>query len=163
MIIDLKNINNEEKVAITHQYDSRQEELEFDDFHYTQPILLNASVFLQINSLQVSGTLTSECVVACSRCLKEETIKINENFDLFFDVEGKQEIDITPEIREYLIFLHEQKYLCSPTCKGICLLCGEDQNIKECSCATNAKNQSEHSNKSFAKLKDMLNERKKEK
>ena len=91
-----------------------------------------------------------------SRCVAPYNIGINEQFDFIFDIKGKQSIDITNDVRDQLIFLHPQKYLCSEHCKGLCPQCGVNLNTGTCTCAQ------KNENKAFAKLKDMLKEKEKE-
>jgi len=163
MIINLNKIKDEQEIAINHQYDPANEQLEFDDCHYAEPITLSGSATRQVSSLHVKGNLDSTCVVTCSRCLSEHSVKVHETFELFFDVTNKHEIDITPEVREQMIFLHPQQYLCDAECKGMCPICGTNKNEKECSCSQSNKEEVEEKDSTFAKLKEMLNDREKEK
>lgn len=163
MIIDLKKIKDEQEVAITHTYDSEEEQLEFDDCHYVQPVTFTGTALRQVYSLHVTGTLDSTCVVVCSRCLAEKQVTVHEPVDLYFDIARKHEIDITPEVREQLIFLHQQQYLCSPECKGICPMCGVNRNNSSCSCEGRDAELEAHTDTTFANLKKMLNDREKEK
>jgi len=163
MIINLNKIKDEQEIAIDHQYDPQNEQLEFDDCHYAEPITFSGSATRQLNSLHVKGNLDSTSVVMCSRCLSENSVKIHEEIDLFFDITNKHEIDITPEVREQLILLHPQQYLCDQQCKGICPICGVNKNENECSCSLMSPEEVEKKNSTFLKLKEMLNDREKEK
>jgi uncharacterized protein len=100
--------------------------------------------------------------------LKELENPIDEEFDLYYDVTNKHELDITDDIREQLIFLHQQKYLCSDNCKGICPHCGKDRNSQPCDCEDSAGIE-EHTRvpaKGFEQLNELkkkLHDREKEK
>jgi uncharacterized protein len=167
MIIDLKKIKDEQEIRLSHEYNPHRQELDFDDFYYTVPVKLEGSAYRQNESLEVKGHLTSTCRIICSRCLKEFNSDINEGFDLYFDITNKHEIDITDDIRELLIFLHSQQYLCSDKCKGICPGCGADLNKEPCACTDNKTGVSEEGLQShlseLKKLKDKLNDIEKEK
>jgi len=59
-------------------------------------------------------------------------------------------IDFTPVLREYALLEVPIKALCKPDCKGLCIECGQDLNVKDCG-------HSQHGEDSpFAALKDLL-------
>ncbi len=156
MIIDLRKIKDEEEVPLYHQYDPKCEELEFDDCHYSEKLIFEGKAYRSSDALKVEGRLTSKCKVNCSRCLSPLNINIDEKFDFVFDIKGKHHIDITGDVRDHLIFLHPQQYLCSNECKGLCPHCGMNLNKGTCNCSeikTGSK---------FNKLKELFNEKNKE-
>uniref|UniRef100_A0A0E0K7B5 Uncharacterized protein n=1 Tax=Oryza punctata TaxID=4537 RepID=A0A0E0K7B5_ORYPU len=49
---------------------------------------------------------------------------------------GEKEIDISKHVRDIIHLEITLEALCSPTCKGLCLGCGENLNTSSCSCNT---------------------------
>jgi len=158
MNIDLKNINDDEEIALAHDYDAIKEELEYDDCHYMKPIHLAGIGIKQDEVFVLKGQITSECEVSCSRCLNRFVFTIDDSVDFIFDIKGKMNINITNDIREQVIFLHNQKYLCKSDCAGICSHCGQDLNKNACSCDGTM-----HDESKFAELKKFLKKEEKEK
>ena len=156
MRIDLTKIKDEEEVPLSHQYDPKREDLEFDDCHYMKKLMLEGSARRESDTLMVRGRLTSTCEIVCSRCLAPNTVDINETVDLLFDIKGKKYLDITSDVRDHLIFLHPQKYLCNEGCKGLCPHCGINLNTGHCTCSEKG-----DTNK-FSQLKEWFHDKQKE-
>ena len=155
MIIELNKINEDEEIALRHTYNAVREELEFDDCRYIEPISLTGVGIKQKETFTLHANIASACVVVCSRCLKKFTCTIHESLERIFDIKGKKRLDITNDVRETIIFLHDQQYLCTPDCKGICVQCGTNLNTGSCSCTERVS-----SNTTFAALKNLLNKKK---
>ncbi len=107
----------------------------------------------------VKGSLISDVMLQCSRCLKdfsmrtlinvdvmyhpveelieEETYEIKTN-ELDMDFYSGEELDIMNLINEQIVLNIPMKPLCSETCKGICINCGTDLNEDICKCRTSA-------------------------
>ncbi|MBU1862529.1 MAG: DUF177 domain-containing protein [Candidatus Omnitrophica bacterium] len=158
MIIDLTHIKDEEEISLAHEYDPKHEELEFVDYRYTTGITLEGTALRQNDSVSVTGVIKWTCVITCSRCVKEFNSSVDEHFDFSYDVYDKKQIDITNDVREQVIFLHEQQYLCRPDCKGLCPTCGNNLNTGQCTCSHN-----EIRENKFSQLKEILHDKKKEK
>jgi uncharacterized protein len=46
-----------------------------------------------------------------------------------------QTIDLAPAIREQVLLAAPPSPLCSEGCKGLCAVCGQDKNLRDCGCA----------------------------
>jgi uncharacterized protein len=80
----------------------------------------------------------------CGRCLEPFKLKLHTNFESIFTFENRplsDEEEVIPEsgnidfeelIREYLMLEIPFKPICKPDCKGLCSLCGENLNEKDC-------------------------------
>ena len=62
----------------------------------------------------------------------EETDSINVSY-LIRDAD---KIDITADVREFVLLSIPMKKLCKEKCKGLCYKCGKDLNKEQCSCNT---------------------------
>lgn len=80
----------------------------------------------------------------CVRCLTETIVPLQTEFDELyaFTVRSVSEsglilpedghIDLEPLIREYLTLEIPIQPLCKPDCKGLCVECGENLNVRMC-------------------------------
>jgi uncharacterized protein len=161
MIIDLTNVKDEEEIALHYEIEPSAYDLEFDDFHYTKKIVLEGMAKRLQDSLMVDGRLKSACEIYCSRCLKPLAKDIDEPLNVFIDIKGKQSVDLTDNVRENLVFLHDYQYLCCDACKGLCPQCGINLNDEQCTCSKKKKEPEPHS--SFAQLKTLMQAKKKKK
>lgn len=101
--------------------------------------------------VDVSGTLSVELDMSCSRCLKplkrEVDIEFEESFkhsdtpvtklqdeeeELRYVTEDS--VDLTPYIEESFVLNLPFVAVCSDSCKGLCANCGVDLNERECDC-----------------------------
>ena len=107
--------------------------------------------------------------LTCDRCLKEFNQDINiekderqyylhkpeiieDPNDVFLvDVE-KQEVDLTEPLRQEIILHFPQLPVCYQRCKGICPICGVDENTKQCDCTEELPEE----NKALSALKSLI-------
>ena len=99
------------------------------------------------------GIIEGKISTQCSRCLKEIESEFSEEFYETLSTTAK-EIDIMNIIQQTLARANEIQYLCSSECKGLCFICGENQNIKKCKCE-------EKKQSPFAVLKDKFDKKNK--
>ena len=157
MIIKIYELVSGKPESISTEYDPLKENLHFADCFYTKNIKFEGVIALEDEILTLRGTLFAECRMTCARCLKEEIISLDKVVDLFYDIDGKSELDATGDILEILVFEHEQKYLCKDDCKGLCPNCGINLNVGNCDCQQNIPNEQ------MLKLKKLFNDKEKEK
>ena len=112
--------------------------------------------------LILQGDFSAETTLSCVRCLAEFNHNLEWNFtELYaFDKRSVTEsglilpedahIDLAPLVREYAILEIPISPLHGPNCKGLCPVCGQNLNEKDCG------HRSEHTDSPFAKLKDLL-------
>jgi uncharacterized protein len=104
----------------------------------------------------VRGALIADVKLQCSRCLKDfwselaipvdvvyhpvEELKEEDKHEikveeLDMDFYSGEEMDLLALVREQVVLNLPMKPLCADLCKGICLKCGTDLNLGECSCS----------------------------
>ncbi|MEK7309098.1 MAG: DUF177 domain-containing protein [Nitrospirota bacterium] len=123
-------------------------------------VLFRASKFG--NKVLVTGKITSEAELVCSRCLNNFPYPLEINFNTeyvpYFKFTGEDakrpedeheltkdeldvsfyqgdEINIEGLIKEHLILAVPMKPLCKSDCRGLCLKCGENLNEISCDCS----------------------------
>jgi uncharacterized protein len=92
--------------------------------------------------------LTGECsaltVVECVRCLKSFSHPLKWTMSEVYAFSEKStsesgltlpedfQIDLAPLIREYALLEIPMKPVCRPGCLGLCPVCGQDLNVRDC-------------------------------
>ena len=91
----------------------------------------------------------------CDRCLETVTLPIKSNFDLVYvpasaaAIGGEEKIDpagvevgyyedgrvaLNDVLLEVVLLALPMQLVCKEECKGICPICGQNRNQRECSC-----------------------------
>ena len=90
---------------------------------------------------ELSGDVQAQCV----RCLTESSMPVATKFEeLFYFPERTQEetdqlvpmdgyIDLADIFSDYLLLEIPINHLCKPDCKGVCVECGQNLNLADCS------------------------------
>jgi uncharacterized protein len=94
--------------------------------------------------LVVQGEFSGETTLECVRCLKEFRQTLHGEWTELYAFTKKSvsesgllmpedgHIDFAPVLREYALLEVPIKALCKPDCKGLCIECGQDLNVKDC-------------------------------
>ena len=125
-------------------YDPRELDLEFVDLHYLGKVDLKGVAERIKQTVTFRGILTSQIEQVCGRCLERVPRAVSTPFDFTYDVQGRETIDATNDLRDLLILGHPDRFLCSMNCRGICPQCGANLNRETCHCQ-NQQNQKEAS------------------
>lgn len=107
--------------------------------------------YLPGRTIKVTGTMKTEMVMACSRCLNDTTYYLDMEFNEQFTQNAKEaddedneddllfnesdSIDLRPYIEENVLLQLPFIPLCSDDCKGLCPVCGTNQNEQQCGCS----------------------------
>lgn len=113
--------------------------------------LLNRS----LGEIRVNGDLRVEMEGICDRCAEAATYSVENRFDLIYVPSkeaasaGEEEIDqagievgyydgngleLNDVLREVVVLALPMRVVCSEDCKGICPVCGENRNQRDCGC-----------------------------
>lgn len=113
--------------------------------------LLNHS----LGEIRLQGNLQVTVDAACDRCLEPVSLAIRSPFDLVYMPAsvaaegGEDEIDeaavevgyyegsglqLNDVLREVVLLALPMQLVCGEDCKGICPVCGQNRNQRECSC-----------------------------
>ena len=126
--------------------------------------LLNHS----LGEIRVQGDLNVTMEAICDRCLETAKFPIQNRFDLVYmpvkEANGRAEDEIDQDgievgyydgnglalndiLREVVLLALPMQLICADTCKGICPLCGQNRNQRDCGC------QAEPADDRWSKLK----------
>lgn len=134
MILDVARYKNDLIVPVRCEYSGSELDLESQDVKYLSPIAMSGEVERVEEALLFRGKLSSRLEMICMRCAEAVEKDFAESFDLYFEIEGRENIDATDDIREAVILSYPEKFLCSEDCKGLCHRCGRNLNTESCSC-----------------------------
>lgn len=116
--------------------------------------LLNHSV----GEIRIQGKLEVTVQAVCDRCLETAAFPIDNRFDLVYmpaaeSRGGEDEIDragievgfyegnglaLNDILREVVLLALPMQLICDEACKGICPVCGQNRNQRDCGCQTEA-------------------------
>ncbi len=125
------------RIPVGGEYLAKEIDVEFPDFEYLSPVRVQGYAEKTMNVLRIDGQLTATIQQTCGRCVKKVPQEIREDFNWIFEIQGREEIDAIPNIREILIFDRPLVFLCKKDCLGLCPQCGKDLNEGPCQCNSN--------------------------
>lgn len=135
--------------------------IEYLDPKLRQTSVLKAAGIVELvtgalGEIRVKGHLSVRMEADCDRCLEPAPLPIDSDFALYYRPveigyqeetaldEGEAEMgfydsdgfELNDVLREYVLLALPMQRLCTADCKGICPVCGQNRNQKECGCRT---------------------------
>lgn len=110
-----------------------------------------------LGEIRLHGKLSVTVEGLCDRCLEQAAIVIDNDFDLVYlpVAEGRQGgddevektalevgyyegegVELNDVFREVVLLSLPMRVFCQDACKGICPVCGQNRNHKDCDCAS---------------------------
>lgn len=132
-----------EEVGYSHEIPFELEKVKLEDLEL-QDLTGTVTIGRTPQGLIVQGNFSAQTKVECVRCLNEFTIPLTWEFTELYAFTKKSlsesellvpddaHIDLAPLIREYALLEIPIKPLHDPECKGLCIECGQDLNVKDC-------------------------------
>jgi uncharacterized protein len=136
-------------------YTLKNADVSFDGLSFEDGLTINVNITKNdLNTVIVSGHMQGNILTACSRCLIDIKQPVDSDFaaifknksamnqdDLDSDVRPytSNTIDLFDYFRETLILEIPLKPLCREKCKGICPVCGKNNNKEKCNCSKKIK------------------------
>ena len=151
-----------EEVGYSHEIPFEFDKVKLDDLEL-QNFEGSAQIGRTPQGLVVQGNFSADTKLECVRCLREFNSPLTWEFTELYAFNKKSvsesellvpddaHIDLAPLIREYALLEIPIKPLHDPECKGLCIECGQDLNLKDCG------HSRESDDSPFATLKDLLN------
>jgi uncharacterized protein len=152
-----------EEVGYSHEIPFEFEKVKLEDLEL-QNFIGKVDIGRTPQGLVVQGNFSADTKLECVRCLRDFSDGLDwEITELYaFNKKSLSEselmvpddahIDLAPLVREYAILEIPIKPLHDPDCKGLCIECGQDLNIKDCG------HSQDTDGSPFATLKDLLDE-----
>jgi uncharacterized protein len=156
MFISLQQL---EQRTVPFEVDVPADKLEYDG-KLTQQSPLHATgtarlVSRSLGEIRVEGRLQVKMNASCDRCLEPATMAVDRPFDLMYipaehaPKAGEDEVDeagievgyydgpgieLNDVLREVVLLDLPMQVVCADSCKGICPVCGQNRNQKDCGC-----------------------------
>ncbi|MBI5075016.1 MAG: DUF177 domain-containing protein [Nitrospirae bacterium] len=131
-----------------------EETFSIDGCTVSSPVKAQLAVNRTANEVMITGNLSVELEMPCSRCLKDlrqaqdlpVSVVYHPAEEIGSDKHGLhddemdmgfytgEELDLQELIREQVLLSIQMKPLCTEDCKGICPKCGIDLNTGTCTC-----------------------------
>lgn len=153
-------INLSDYFTMEGKVDTQDISLEFSTFHNgidqydiveKTPLHLQLS-YVENGKMNLKGQLSITAALFCDRCLKPLQREIQVLFDREIYTPDKAaedadtledqsfmdgyQLDVDALLQEEICMNWPLKILCKEDCKGLCKVCGQDLNEKECGCDT---------------------------
>ncbi|MFZ5433685.1 MAG: YceD family protein [Calditrichota bacterium] len=127
-------------------------DLALDPAVFSNPIYADLLLDRHDPYLQFTFDLQTAVRLECDRCLTGYDFALKVNSPMMYvlgrtsgnqDVDdpeivyipmGTTDLDISTDLRDFLILAVPEKKLCREDCRGICLRCGAELNVVSCSC-----------------------------
>ncbi len=154
MIIDLFQLGEHEK-DFAYELQPDEIDLNEDTARLNKPVKIAGKVKKGIAQVDVSGEISGEIELDCTRCLQaqEEVLAIRfdveyvsaEHYtsdkeaelgekDLEVAVYEDDRIDLDELVREQILLNLPIRFYCKEDCRGLCPKCGANKNLTDCNC-----------------------------
>ncbi len=149
-VLDLRELP-EGSTRVDRSLSSEVVGLSLDEMTAAEPILLTIDVARTGGSLELRGRIRGVAHESCSRCAESFERAFDESF-LFFatpaqdgdDADTSEDddlifhdgrsIDLCGRVRELVLISAPMAPVCHAECKGLCPICGANQNQTRCDC-----------------------------
>lgn len=151
-----------EEVGYTHQFPFDFDTIQLGDDLELRNFQGTAQVSRTPQGLLVQGDFSAQVPLECVRCLTGFWQPLHWDFTELYAFTKKSvtdsglllpddaHIDLEPLLREYALLEIPIKPLHSPDCKGLCPVCGQNLNERDCG------HRPEQDNSPFSELKKLL-------
>jgi uncharacterized protein len=150
-----------EEIGYTHEFWFDVEKAVLDDLELRN-VIGSVQVGRTQQGLVVQGNFSGDTTLQCVRCLKDFSHHLEWEFTELYAFNNRSvtesglmlpetaQIDLAPLLREYALLEVPISPLHDPQCKGLCIECGQDLNIRDCG-------HNQHPDESpFSELKNLL-------
>ena len=152
MLIDLRNLlsGNEDSITVDATIDMETFSTSYGDYPIVDKQTFKLTLDkLDKNKASVKGSSSVTLCIPCDRCLQpvdtvvdfdiDRTLYIGDSINEIEDGEEQDYIDgynldVDKLALGEILMGIPGKVLCKPDCKGLCMICGNNLNIKECGC-----------------------------
>lgn len=150
-----------EEVGYAHEIPFEIEKAKLDDLELKN-LVGKVDIGRTPQGLIVQGAFEADTKLECVRCLREFVSPLDWEFTELYAFKKKAvsesglllpedaHIDLAPLLREYALLEVPIKPLHDPDCKGLCPVCGQDLNVRDCG------HRPDISDSPFAKIKDLF-------
>lgn len=133
-----------EEVGYTAQFPFEYDKVRFGDDLVLRDFTGIVDIGRTPQGLLVTGDFSGITSLECARCLKSFEQRLNWDMTELYAFNEKSvsesgllvpedaQIDLEPIIRDYALLEIPISPVCRPDCKGLCPICGQDLNVRDC-------------------------------
>lgn len=133
-----------EQVGYNHEFPFEFDKIKIGDDLELRDLSGSVVVGRTPQGLIVTGDFTAETTVDCVRCLKPFSQLLDWDMTELYAFNQKSvsesglyvpedgQIDLEPLVRDYALLEIPISPICQPNCKGLCSVCGQDLNDRDC-------------------------------
>lgn len=113
-----------------------------DGVHPFGTVQVKGTVRNRYQGIAIEAVISAHAVAPCARCLGDVAFDVDVPLECFIGPDGVSDdlvsiedghvIDLSTAVEEALFDEYPSKLLCSPDCKGLCPVCGQDLNHGSC-------------------------------
>lgn len=152
-----------EEAGYSHEIPFELEKVNLEDLEL-QNFIGTITIGRTPQGLVVQGSFSADTMLECVRCLNPFSHPLDWQITELYAFNKKSvsesellvpddaHLDLAPLIREYALLEIPIKPLHDPDCKGLCIECGQDLNVRDCG------HSQDRDDSPFATLKDLLDE-----
>ena len=109
--------------------------VEDDRLTLPNPLLYDLTLSVVSGSLLARGSLSILVRPRCDRCLHYYDLPVEvPDFCQYFEGVSDDVFDLTDSVREDIVLALPQRLLCRDDCIGLCPICGQNLNVRQCDC-----------------------------
>ena len=125
------------------------------DSNFGHPVEIDAAVDKTAGQINLRTSVATAGKFVCDRCAEEFDLNLANKYSVFYIYDASSEgelppeevqvlradavhIDLTEDIREFVLLSVPLKLLCREGCKGLCPRCGANWNAASCGCTQDA-------------------------
>lgn len=151
MIVDLNEL---EEGLNDFEWEETPEALYIQDeaLRFAGPIRTRMAFMKLGESISASGSSHATLQAECVRCLEPVRVRLESSFKFIFQKgspgsaedesdetliwlgETGDKVDLGEEVKDYILLEVPQSPLCKESCAGLCPVCGENLNDRQCDC-----------------------------
>lgn len=95
------------------------------------PVAVKGSISQQDEEAVFEGSARGRWRIECTRCLTPTEGEYDAPIELAVSIDGGP-LDLSDEVRQSIILAQPMKIYCKLDCKGLCVVCHQNRNVKEC-------------------------------
>ena len=125
-----------EGVSLSEDIDPEKLDLNTEIIKFREPVRVKAEIVKITNAVTFDLDIEASMHCLCSRCVEEFKLPLHKKLRFSYPVERSVVmIDLDPDIREEIMLEYPVRPLCHPDCHGLCVKCGQNLNLGQCSCS----------------------------
>ena len=113
-------------------YDPTTLDMDRDDIQLLEPFEVEAFVTKVDQELVVNAAIRCPLRLTCARCLEQFASVVTTDALLSYKVQPTDVVDMTEDVRQEIILAYPVRPVCRPTCRGLCVSCGQNLNVASC-------------------------------